>query len=96
MKLHFHVCGRLALFCSVALISGGQFQQAQAGYVDEVEADQPFMWWRLDEPEGEDFAENSGEAEVFYSQKEISMLNYFSTLLLIAFGSPHKPSFPPP
>ncbi|MCA9215701.1 MAG: hypothetical protein KDB27_21700 [Planctomycetales bacterium] len=35
-----------------------------AGYVEEVEADEPFMWWRLDEPEGEDFAENSGDSGI--------------------------------
>ena len=31
-----------------------------ADFADEVSADDPAFWWRMDEPDGEDFAENIG------------------------------------
>lgn len=64
MKRHAFFWARVVVFFSVVPLFHSQTRLAQAGYVEEVEADQPFMWWRLDEPEGEDFAENSGEADI--------------------------------
>ena len=64
MKRRCCVWCKFALLLSVVLLFGSQTRLTMAGYLDEVEADEPFMWWRLDEPEGEEFAENSGESGI--------------------------------
>ena len=62
MKRHNFFWSKLGLLFSLVCCSGPQL--VHAGYVDEVLADQPFMWWRLDEPAGEELAENSGEGDI--------------------------------
>ena len=53
----FTLCLFVLLFAWLAFLLT---HPAQADYLGEVEADEPYMWWRLDEPDGELFAENSG------------------------------------
>ena len=39
-------------------------QVSYADFADEVEADEPAFWWRMDEGPNDDFAENSGALEI--------------------------------
>lgn len=40
------------------------WRSAVAGFAEEVAADEPDFWWRMDEPEGDDFAENIGALDI--------------------------------
>ena len=56
--------------------------EVRAAYVDEVIADDPAFWWRLDEPAGEDFGENSGaldSAEAEFIDVELGVPGLIST-----------------
>ena len=52
----------VAAVVAVSLLVLGSTGPALAAYVDEVQADDPAFWWRLDEAPGDDFAVSIGSS----------------------------------
>jgi hypothetical protein len=62
-KLIHLYCNFGCLFL-VSLVILGPSRSAFAGFADEVEADEPDFWWRMDDQDNGDFAENSGALDI--------------------------------
>ncbi|MCA9216323.1 MAG: PEP-CTERM sorting domain-containing protein [Planctomycetales bacterium] len=76
MKKRIDVCWRLGLLVLVSLAVLSPARSAFAGFAEEVEADEPDFWWRMDDTDEGELAENIGALDIDggeYSDAELGV-----------------------